>query len=86
MRVRHARTSGESTWRGVRRGVKRALAQLKDAAECKAPLLRNAYEWAWLNFAARHCPANVPEQLAHDEKAGLFAMAASLRRAVVALP
>ena len=54
--------------------VKRALAQLKVAAEWKAPPSRNAYEWAWLKFAARHCPANVPEPLAHDEKVGLFAM------------
>ncbi|HSW04480.1 phosphotransferase family protein [Aquabacterium sp.] len=54
--------------------VKRALAQLKVAAEWKAPLSRNAYEWAWLKFAARHCPANVPEPLAHDDEVGLFAM------------
>lgn len=54
--------------------VKRALAQLKVAAEWKAPPSRNAYEWAWLKFAARHCPANVPEPLAHDERVGLFAM------------
>ena len=54
--------------------VKRALAQLKVAAEWKAPPSRNAYEWAWMKFAARHCPANVPEPLAHDDKAGLFAM------------
>ena len=54
--------------------VKRALAQLKVAAEWKAPLSRNAYEWAWIRFAARHCPANVPEPLAHDDEVGLFAM------------
>ncbi|WP_372527309.1 phosphotransferase family protein [Piscinibacter sp.] len=54
--------------------VKRALAQLKVAAEWKAPLSRNAYEWAWMKFAARHCPANVPEPLAHDDEVGLFAM------------
>jgi Ser/Thr protein kinase RdoA (MazF antagonist) len=54
--------------------VKRALAQLKVAAEWRAPLSRNAYEWAWLQFAARHCPANVPEPLAHDDEVGLFAM------------
>ena len=54
--------------------VKRALAQLKVAAEWKAPLSRNAYEWAWMKFAARHCPAHVPEPLAHDDEAGLFAM------------
>ena len=54
--------------------VKRALARLKVAAEWNAPLSRNAYEWAWLTFAARHCPANVPEPVAHDDRAGLFAM------------
>ena len=54
--------------------VKRALARLKVAAEWNAPLSRNAYEWAWITFAARHCPANVPKPLAHDEEAGLFAM------------
>ena len=54
--------------------VKRALPQLKVAAEWLAPVDRNAYEWAWMKFAARHCPANVPAPLAHDEAAGLFAM------------
>lgn len=54
--------------------VKRALAKLKVAADWQAPVNRNAFEWAWLQFAARHCPANVPQPLAHDEAAGLFAM------------
>ena len=54
--------------------VKRALARLKVAAEWNAPLSRNAYEWAWITFAAKHCPANVPEPLAHDDRVGLFAM------------
>ncbi len=54
--------------------VKRALAQLKVAADWQAPLSRNAYEWAWMQFAARHCPDHVPVPLAHDEAAGLFAM------------
>jgi len=54
--------------------VKRALARLKVAAEWSAPLSRNAYEWAWITFAARHCPANVPKPIAHDDGAGLFAM------------
>ena len=54
--------------------VKRALAQLKVAADWRAPLSRNAYEWAWIQFAARHCPDNVPRPIAHDETAGLFAM------------
>jgi aminoglycoside phosphotransferase (APT) family kinase protein len=54
--------------------VKRALAQLKVAADWQAPVSRNAYEWAWIQFAAQHCPDNVPRPLAHDEHAGLFAM------------
>ena len=54
--------------------VKRALAQLKVQAEWKAPLSRNAYEWAWMKFAAQHCPDNVPRPVAHDEEAGFFAM------------
>jgi tRNA A-37 threonylcarbamoyl transferase component Bud32 len=36
---------------------------------------RNAYEWAWMRFASRHRPDSVPELLAHDPGAGLFAMA-----------
>ena len=54
--------------------VKRALSQLKVAADWKAPVSRNAFEWAWMQFAARHCPENVPQPLAHDAAAGLFAM------------
>lgn len=55
--------------------VKRALAKLKVAADWRAPVDRNAFEWAWLQFAARHSADNVPQPLAHDERAGLFAMA-----------
>jgi 5-methylthioribose kinase len=54
--------------------VKRALAQLKVAAEWKAPVSRNAFEWAWIRFASQILPDAVPEPLAHDEAAGLFAM------------
>lgn len=54
--------------------VKRALSQLKVAAEWKVSTSRNAYEWAWMCFAARHAPLSVPRPLAHDEAAGLFAM------------
>ncbi|HSV70839.1 MAG TPA: aminoglycoside phosphotransferase family protein [Methylibium sp.] len=54
--------------------VKRALAKLKVAADWQAPVNRNAYEWAWLQFAALHCPDNVPRPVAHDQHAGLFAM------------
>jgi aminoglycoside phosphotransferase (APT) family kinase protein len=54
--------------------VKRALPRLKVAAEWYAPTSRNACEWAWIRFASRHVPAHVPEPLAHDPQAGLFAM------------
>lgn len=54
--------------------VKRALAQLKVAAQWNAPLSRNAYEWAWICFAASHERTAVPHPLAHDDEAGLFAM------------
>jgi aminoglycoside phosphotransferase (APT) family kinase protein len=55
--------------------IKRALPKLKVAADWYAPVSRNAYEWAWIEFAARHVPAAVPRPLAHDAEAGLFAMA-----------
>ncbi|WP_406464862.1 aminoglycoside phosphotransferase family protein [Streptomyces sp. NBC_01622] len=55
--------------------VKRALAKLKVAADWQAPVSRNAYEWAWMRFASRHRPDSVPDLLAHDPEAGLFAMA-----------
>ena len=54
--------------------VKRALPQLKVAAEWKAPVSRNAFEWAWIRFASEIVPNAVPRPLAHDEAAGLFAM------------
>lgn len=54
--------------------VKRALAKLKVAADWQAPVDRNAYEWAWLCFAAEQCPDHVPRPLAQDARAGLFAM------------
>lgn len=60
---------------GRRICVKRALARLKVAAVWFAPVSRNAFEWAWLEFAARHVPEAVPAPLAHDAEAGLFAMA-----------
>lgn len=54
--------------------IKRALAQLKVAAEWRAPTSRNAFEWEWLKFAGAHVPQAVPKTLAHDAQAGLFAM------------
>jgi tRNA A-37 threonylcarbamoyl transferase component Bud32 len=54
--------------------VKRALGKLKVSADWFASTERNSYEWAWLNFAARHLPGNVPTPLAHDPMAGILAM------------
>lgn len=55
--------------------VKRALPNLKVAADWQAPTSRNAFEWAWINYAARQCPRAVPTPLAHDPELGMFAMA-----------
>jgi len=77
----HALAGGVSSdiWRvdlpGRSLCIKRALARLKVSAEWQAPVSRNAYEWAWMQFAARHSPDSVPRPLAHDPEAGLFAMA-----------
>ena len=54
--------------------IKRALPRLNVAQEWHAPVERNAYEWAWFNFAAKHCPHNVPTPLATDAAQGIFAM------------
>ncbi len=54
--------------------VKRALPQLKVAAHWEAPVSRNAYEWAYLQFVSNLMPHAVPRLLAHDPTAGLFAM------------
>lgn len=55
--------------------VKRALAQLKVAAEWKAPVERNAMEWAYMKVVSAIAPGIVPRPIAHDEARGLFAMA-----------
>lgn len=54
--------------------VKRALPTLRVGDGWHAPVTRNAVEHAWLAFAARHRPDNVPRLLAHDPDAGYFAM------------
>lgn len=54
--------------------VKCALPKLKVARDWRAPTSRNAYEWAWINFAFEHAPKAVPQPLAHDAKLGAFAM------------
>ena len=85
-----ARSPGEMQWTPLTGGVssdiwrvdlpgrtlclKRALPKLKVAADWYAPTERNAYEWKWLQFAAQHVPQAVPQPVAHDAQAGLFAM------------
>jgi aminoglycoside phosphotransferase (APT) family kinase protein len=55
--------------------VKRALARLKVAADWRAPVARNHSEAEWLRVAGAIEPDAVPELLAEDAAAGLFAMA-----------
>ncbi|MDQ0678624.1 aminoglycoside phosphotransferase (APT) family kinase protein [Arthrobacter pascens] len=54
--------------------VKGALARLKVAHEWLAPLSRNRVEYDWLQFAGTVAPTHVPQVLAYDGQAGLFAM------------
>jgi aminoglycoside phosphotransferase (APT) family kinase protein len=54
--------------------VKRALSRLKVQADWYAPVSRNAYEWAWLKFAAAHVPHAVPMPIAHDAGLSMLAM------------
>ena len=54
--------------------VKGALAQLRVADEWRAPVERNAVEYAWLRFAHDLRPENIPQVYAQDEAAGFFAM------------
>src|SRR5690606_14200716 len=54
--------------------VKKALAQLRVAQTWLAPVSRNASEVDWLREAGRIAPGAVPEILASDAKAGIFAM------------
>jgi tRNA A-37 threonylcarbamoyl transferase component Bud32 len=51
--------------------AKRALGQLKVAAEWQAPIERNHYEVAWLREAARIVPGAVPRVLAEDKERGV---------------
>ena len=55
--------------------VKRALDRLRVAADWRAPVGRNAFEWQWIRFAALTCPGCVPQPLAHSAELGMFAMA-----------
>jgi aminoglycoside phosphotransferase (APT) family kinase protein len=54
--------------------VKRALPKLKVAAEWRAPVERNAFEFAWMRVASAIEPDAVPEILGEDAAAGLFVM------------
>lgn len=61
--------AGDKSW-----CVKRALAQLKVAAEWKAPVERNAFEWDYMQVASAIAPGHVPTPIAQDKAQGLFAM------------
>ena len=54
--------------------VKRALAQLKVAAQWNAPVERNRFEVAWLRFANEASPGAAPRVIAEDPEALAFAM------------
>ena len=54
--------------------VKCALPKLKVAQDWQVPVSRNAFEWAWLCFAAKQNPDAVPQPVAHDAEQGIFAM------------
>ena len=54
--------------------VKRALAQLKVAAEWRAPVTRNKSEWDWIQFVNSEFPGLVAQPIAHDEELQMLAM------------
>jgi hypothetical protein len=54
--------------------VKRALAQLRVAADWRAPIERNTKEAGWIKAVAGFMPEAVPSLLAEDARAGMFAM------------
>lgn len=54
--------------------IKCALSHLKVAQRWEVPRERNAYEWAWINFAAEQCSDAVPTPIASDPEQGIFAM------------
>jgi aminoglycoside phosphotransferase (APT) family kinase protein len=54
--------------------VKRALPRLRVAADWRAPIERNANEAAWIKAVAAVAPEAVPDLLAEDAAAGMFAM------------
>jgi aminoglycoside phosphotransferase (APT) family kinase protein len=54
--------------------VKQALAQLRVAAQWKAPVERNLAEARYLELAARIAPGSVPRLIAQDSAGAAFAM------------
>lgn len=54
--------------------VKRALPQLRVAADWYAPVGRNAFEARWFAVVASFMPESVPQILHEDAEAGMFAM------------
>jgi tRNA A-37 threonylcarbamoyl transferase component Bud32 len=54
--------------------IKRALAQLRVAADWRAPVERNAFEALWLRDAGRILPGAAPALLASDAQQGMLAM------------
>jgi tRNA A-37 threonylcarbamoyl transferase component Bud32 len=55
--------------------IKRALPKLKVASDWYVPVARNAYEVKWMEVVRGIVLEAVPDLLAHDPAAGLFAMA-----------
>lgn len=55
--------------------VKRALPQLRVAADWKAPVERNLYEARWMQAASRSVPGATPALLGQDTTTGTLAMA-----------
>ena len=55
--------------------VKRALPKLRVEQDWFAPVERNAYEAAWMRFAAAVVPEAVPPLLGQDAAAGVLVMA-----------
>ena len=60
--------------RTTRRSASSALAQLRVAADWRAPIERNTKEAAWIKAVAGFMPEAVPSLLAEDAQAGMFAM------------
>lgn len=54
--------------------VKRALPQLKVAAEWIVPVERSAHEWDWYRLVDQALPGACPHPVARDEASNLFAM------------